>query len=71
MVDRRRILMTAIIALFFGAGLTLSAIAGTAIFAAAALHVLRSAWRSTEESLDKAAARVDAARRQISQPRPF
>ena len=32
--------MTAIIALFFGAGLTLSAIAGMAIFAAAALHVI-------------------------------
>jgi len=61
--------MAAIIALFFGAGLSLSAIAGMAIFAAAALHALRAAWRSIEESLDKAAARVDAAGRQISQPR--
>jgi len=63
--------MTAIIALFFGAGLTLSAVAGMAIFAAAALHGLRSAWRSTVESLDKVAARVEAASAEISQPRPF
>ena len=61
--------MTAIIALFFGAGLTLSAIAGMAIFAAAAVHMLRSAWRSTAESLDKAAARADAARTEFSHPR--
>ena len=61
--------MTAIIALLFGAGLTLAAIAGAAIFLAATLHLLRSAWRSTSDSLDRAAARAEAAAARVSQPR--
>ena len=61
--------MSTIIALFFGAGLTLSAIAGMAIFAEAALRLLHGAWTWSAESLRRAAAESAAAGKEISHPR--
>jgi hypothetical protein len=61
--------VSTIIALFFGAGLTLSAVAGVAVFATAALAALRSLWASSLDSLENALARSQAFGKEISQPR--
>lgn len=61
--------MSTIIALFFGAGLTLSAIAGIVVFASAALHLLRAVVASLLDSLDRTLARTVASREEISRPR--
>ena len=58
-----------IIALFFGAGLTLSAIAGVAVFAAAALELLRSLLDSSLDAIESALARTQTFGKEISQPR--
>jgi hypothetical protein len=58
-----------IIALFFGVGLTLSAIAGMAVFASAALHLLRALAVSLLDSLERTLARTETFEQEISRPR--
>jgi hypothetical protein len=61
--------METIVALFFGAGLTLSVIAGMAIFAEAALRLLHGAWLWSIEAMQRATAPSALAGKKISQPR--